>query len=157
MYKIDPRLRGLPAAREQVISVHQSINQPHLAVPGKQAGLAQAFIVGLRGGSGLAVFVYLYLSEGPDAAVYVPERRNLSVDDFAREETEALAFVESMGFMMDNLNFRTLPVADQENLLKTLPVFQREPRPAGSPLQPQQKAEPAAAQNQSLGRLLVSF
>ncbi len=157
MYTIDPRLRGLPAAREQVISVHQSINQPHLAVPGKQAGLAQAFIVGLRGQGGLAVFVYLYLAEVPDAAVYVPERRNVKVEDFAREEAEALAFVESMGFLMDNLNFRALPAADQENLIKTLPVFQREPRAPAMSTHTPQKAAPAAASNHTLGRLLVSF
>lgn len=156
MFNIDQRLRGLPASRDQVVSVYTSMNQPHLAIPGKQAGLAQAYIVGLRGSAGLAVFVYLYLGEVGDCAVYVPDRRNLSVDEFASEENEALGFVESMGFIMDNLNFRTLSTPDQEQLLKTLPVFQKEPRPAAPLGQPQKAQEPEPSQG-SLGRLFAAF
>lgn len=156
MFNIDQRLRGLPASREQVVSVHTSINQPHLAIPGKQAGPAQAFIVGLRGSAGLAVFVYLYLAETADCAVYVPDRRNLSVEEFASEESDAQAFVESMGFIMDNLNFRTLSTPDQDQLLKTLPVFQKDPRLAAPPVHTARAPEPAAPQG-SLGRLFASF
>lgn len=155
MYTIDPRLRGLPAQREQVVSVFQSINQPHLAIPGKQAGPAQAFVVGLRGSSGLAVFVYLYLAETADCAVYMPDRRNVSAEEYESAESDAQAFVESMGFMMDNLNFRTLPQADQDRLLKTLPVFMKDPKLAQSS-QPQKKAAEPVPQ-ESLGRLFSSF
>ncbi|MBX5480926.1 MAG: social motility and stimulation tgl protein [Myxococcaceae bacterium] len=155
MFNVDQRLRGLPASREQVVAVYQSINAPHLAIPGKQAGPAQAFIVGLRGSAGLAVYVYLYLAETADCAVYVPDRRNLSVEEFAGEEAEALGFVESMGFIMDNLNFRTLSVADQERLLKTLPVFLKDPKLMPAAAQPKKAAEPSPAA--ALGRLFASF
>lgn len=155
MFNLDARLRGLPAGREQVLSVFHSINHPHLAIPGKKAGPAQAYIVGLRGSAGLAVFVYLFLPEISDCAVYVPERRNLSAEDYASEEQEALSFVESMGFLMDNMNFRTLAAADQDQLLKTLPVFQKEPRLASAG-QPQKKAE-STTPTAALGRLFASF
>jgi type IV pilus assembly protein PilF len=158
VFTIDDRLRGLPASREQVVALYQSINSPHLAVPGKQAGPAQAFILGLRGGSGFAVFVYLYLAEAGDCAIYVPERRNLSPDEYADEEGEGLAFVESMGFMMDNMNFRSLSAEDQEQMLKTAPVFQKDPRGAsgaggGKGGKPEQR-NLAAIQ---LGKLFASF
>ncbi|MHB8876088.1 MAG: social motility and stimulation tgl protein [Myxococcaceae bacterium] len=156
MFTFDDRIRGLPAGREQVVAVHQSINAPHLAVPGKQAGPAQAFLVGLRGQSGFAVFVYLYLGESADCAVYVPERRNLSPEEYAGEEGEGMAFVESMGFMMDNMNFRGLTPEDQEGLIKALPVFQKDPRQAqgagGS-----KKAEAKLSSSAALGRLFSSF
>jgi hypothetical protein len=42
VFSIDDRIRGLPANREQVVALFQSINAPHLAIPGKQAGPAQA-------------------------------------------------------------------------------------------------------------------
>ena len=89
MFTLDERLKGLPATREQIVSLFQSINSPHLAVPGKQAGPAQAFIVGLRGGSGFAVFIYLSLAESADCAVYAPARRNLSPEEYQDEENEA--------------------------------------------------------------------
>ena len=153
MFAIDDRIRGLPAPKEQVVALYQSINSPHLAIPGKQAGPAQAFIVGLRGSSGFAVFVYLYLAEARDCAVYAPSRRNLTPDEYQDEESEALGFVESMGFMMDNMNFRGLPPEEQEAMIKALPVFQKDPRTGAAKQGPQPKSNPA----ERLGKLLASF
>jgi hypothetical protein len=167
VFAIDDRVRGVPAAKEHVIGLYQSINQPHVAIPGKQAGPAQAFILGVRGSSGFAIFVYLYLAEVGDCAVYPSERRNLSSEDYAAEEQEAIGFVESMGFMMDNTNFRALPPAQQDELVKTLPVFQKEPKRPAAAAAPASKpgataaagsapaAKPAPAA--SLGKLFTSF
>jgi hypothetical protein len=151
---IDERLRGLPATRDQVIALHQSINQPPLAIPGKQAGPAQAFIVGLRGSTGFSVFVYLYLPEAGDCAIYVSDRRNLTSEEYGGEEAEALGFVESMGFILDTLNFRGMPPQQQDEMIRTLPVFQRDPRPSGvmSP-----KGEPQKSPLAVIGRLFSSF
>ena len=155
MFSIDERFRGLPASREQVLSLHQSINSPHLAIPGKPAGPAQAFVLGLRGSGGFAVFIYLYLSEAQDCAVYVPGRRAASQDDYQQDEAEALAFVESMGFMMDNANFRGLPPPSQDELLKTLPVFFKDPKLV--PGQGKSRADDKRTASTNLGRLLASF
>src|SRR5439155_19347131 len=40
--------------------------------------------------------------------------------------------VESMGFIMDNLNFRARPAAEQDQMMKALPVFQRDPAAAAA-------------------------
>ncbi len=134
MYSIDDRLKGLPAVKEQVVQLYQSLNQPHLAVPGKSAGPATAYVLGLRGPSGFAVFVYLYLSDSGECAVYVPSSGTVPADKYQAEEAEALGFVESMGFIMDNLNFRGRPQDEQETLIRSAPVFQREPpRPSAVP------------------------
>lgn len=153
MFTYDERIKGLPVTREQVVSVHASLNSPHLAIPGKQAGPAQAYIVGLRGGSGLAVFVYLHLAETQDCAVYVPERRSVPPEALEAEELEAQQFVESMGFMMDSLNFGTLDLARQEELMKSLPPFLKDPRLAAA----RGKAEERKSATSALGRLLASF
>ena len=165
MFTFDERIRGLPAARDQVVALYQSINSPHLAIPGKQAGPAQASIVGVRGPGGFVVFVYLFLAEVGDCAVYVPDRRNLSAEDYKDLEAEAVAFVESMGFMVDNMNFRTLSAPQQDELLKTLPVFLKDPKLAPPPssgpgskatqLEPQQAKK--SIHSASLARLFTSF
>jgi hypothetical protein len=59
-----------------------------------------------------------------------------------------------MGFMLDNLNFRNMPPAQQEATLKRLPVFSPPaappaPGPAAGPARP----EPGGA----LARFLASF
>jgi hypothetical protein len=163
VFNIDERIRGLPAQREQVVALLQSINAPHLAIPGKQAGPAQAYILGLRGTAGFGVFVYLYLAEVGDCAVYISDNRNLSAEQYEEEEADAMGFVESMGFMMDNTNFRGLPASAQDELLKTLPLFQKDPRKAAPQAASRGAAKPGAGAPQqkssiaALGRLFSSF
>lgn len=151
MFNLDPSIRGLPASRDQVTLIQQSINSPHVVIPGKGAGAANAYIVGLRGAQGFAIYIYLYLPDAEDCAVYVSDRRNLRPEDFAAVEGEATGFVESMGFFMDTLNFRGLSVEDQEELMRSLPVFQRVP--ARSESKSQQGKSPTAA----LARFFASF
>ncbi|HYX91162.1 MAG TPA: social motility and stimulation tgl protein [Myxococcaceae bacterium] len=155
MFAFDERLKGLPASRNQVLALHQSINAPHVAIPGRRAGPAQAFIVGLRRATGVGVFVYLYLSGTQECAVYVPDGHGVPGEDFSAEESDALAFVESMGFIMDNLNFTTLPQEEQDRLLRTVPAFLKDPRQALSAA-PKQTSEPKTPQ-EKLGRLLGLF
>ena len=155
MFSIDERFRGLPASREQVLALYQSINSPHLAIPGKPAGPAQAFVLGLRGSGGFAVFIYLFLSEAQDCAVYVPGRRTSSQEEYHQDEAEALAFVESMGFMMDDTHFRSLPPPSQDEQLKTLPVFYKDPKLA--PSTGKSRADEKRTASTNLGRLLASF
>ena len=133
----------------------------HLAIPGKKAGPALASIVGLRGAHGFAVFIYLYLPESQDCAVYASDRRNLSPDEYQQEEQEALAFCESMAFMVDNANFRALPPDQQDDMIKTMPVFQKDPKLAarrpGAAVQGGAAAKSGPDPAQVLGRLFSSF
>ena len=165
MYSIDERLRGLPAVKDQVVQLYQSLNAPHLAIPGRKAGPAMAFVLGLRGPSGFAVFVYLYMQESGESAVYVPSNGTVPAEQFQGEESEALGFVESMGFIMDNLNFRGRPPDEQETIIRTMPVFMREPPPPSPFGQPASssssgKDKPRTGQNPSvvqLGKLFSAF
>jgi type IV pilus assembly protein PilF len=161
MYTIDERLKGLPAMKEQVVQLYQSLNQPHLAIPGRRAGPASASVLGLRGPSGFAVFVYLALPESGECAVYVPANGTVPADRYLAEEALALGFVESMGFMMDDLGFRGRSPEEQEALIRSLPVFQREPAP---PMAVRKHLAPAGGGGAApgtealqVGRLLSAF
>lgn len=160
MFALDERIRGLPAAREQVIALYHSINTPHLAIPGKKAGTAQAYVLGIRGQQGFAVFIYLFLPESSDCAVYASDRRNLGPEEYRSEEQEAIAFCESMAFLMDNTNFRGLPVDQQEEMLRTAPVFAKDPRQArksGAFATAAQSRTTSVDGVQAVGRLFSSF
>jgi Tfp pilus assembly protein PilF len=161
MFTIDERLKGLPALKEQVVSLYESLNQPHLAIPRRAAGPAKGYILGLRGPSGYAAFVYLYLPGSSECAVYVPSNRTATPEQFQAEEAEALGFVESMGFIMDNVNFRGRSGPEQDEIVRTWPPFQRAP-PVGRPAtQPGAKAAPksetAAVPTAALAKLFGSF
>ncbi len=134
MFTLDDTVRVLDATREQVAALFQSINAPHVAIPGRRAGPAQAFIGCLRGTQGFTVTIYLWLSESHDCAVYLTDRVAQTPEDYRTLQTDALAFVESMGFMMDNLNYRALPSDRQTEVLVSLPMYRgRNTTPPASP------------------------
>jgi hypothetical protein len=65
-----------------------------------------------------------------------------------------LHFLESMGFMLDNLNFRNMAPALQDETMKRLPLFSP-PRPP--PVSVTTAEQGAAAEAVRLARLLSSF
>jgi hypothetical protein len=160
VFSLDDQARGLEAAREQVAALFQSINAPHVVVPGRRAGPAQAFIACLRGTHGFSVGVYLWLSETKECAVYTTPATAQTPEEYRALQTEALGFVESMGFMMDNLNFRSLSPEHQAELLQSVPVWRGGRAATGSTptvSPPGQAAAPAAQTGAALARLFSSF
>jgi hypothetical protein len=158
LFLLDESLRAVPAGRDHIVELQQSLNSPYVAIPGKQAGPAQAFIVSLRGQSGFSVYVYLYLSEVPDCAIYASGQHPTTNEDYRREENEAIAFVESMGFLMDTMNFRALKPDAQKELLRTLPIFKRDLRPVpAAPHGEPSSVEPASPLANLIGKVFSSF
>lgn len=151
MYAHEPRVSHIQASREHIVSLHQSLNQPHLAVPGKAAQACQAYLVGTANADGsFTVWVYLHLTETEEGVIFLSENRALSRDQYPTEEADAQAFIESMGFMTDNLHFRERPPEEQEELMRTLPCFRKltgVKKPAGH----------GPTKQESLARLLASF
>jgi hypothetical protein len=158
MFAADPRIRYIPASREQVVALHASLNKPHIAVPGMLAQEVQAFVVGAANTAGsYTLFVYLFLTQTREAVVYVDhERLRLDPPGYPEAEAEALAFVESMGFMVEPLNFRSLSSEHQQALMRTMPCFTPELRP-GSPPDGAAPAARSESPQLKLARLLAAF
>lgn len=152
MFEPEPGITHLPAQREQVVAVVESINQPQVSVPGRPPQPVSCHLIGLRSPEGsLAIVIALHLPRTGEDVVYVHERRELTVEGYREVELEGLQFLESMGFMLDNLNFRNLQPEQQEQVLRRIPVLSG-PGTAG-PVAPA-SASPDPAR---LARLLVSF
>lgn len=130
MFTLDPTLTHLEATRERVASISESVNHPHVGVPGREAQATSGFVVGLRNDDGtVALYVYMWLTRSREAVIYPMNDRRLDADEFGRAMEEALQFCESMGFIMESVPFRTLSPQAQDELLATLPPFQRDPSP----------------------------
>ena len=109
MFEPDPSIRYIPATREQVVALVESINQPQVSIPGKEPQAVQGFLCGLRNQNGtFSIFVSLYLPRTGENVVYVSDKREVGMEEYRDVEVEGLHFLESMGFMLDNLNFRNL-------------------------------------------------
>ena len=131
MFEPDPGIRFIPATREQLIALVESINQPQISIPGKAPQAVQGYLCGLRNPNGsFSIFVALFLPKSGENVVYTHPRRELSLEEYREVEIEGLHFLESLGFMLDNLNFRNLGAAQQGETLKRVPVFHP---PGGAP------------------------
>jgi hypothetical protein len=155
VFQPDPSIRFVPASREQVVALVESINQSQVSIPGKSPQAVQGFLCGLRNPSGtFSIFVALHLPRTGENVVYLHPRRELNLDEYREVEIEGLHFLESMGFMLDNLNFRNLAQAQQAETLKRIPLF-HPPRPPSAPAAAPEGRDPRADAAR-LARLLAS-
>jgi hypothetical protein len=158
MFAADPRITHIPAGREQIVSLASSLNKPHVAVPGKAAQEVQAYVVGIVAGGGLTLFVYLFLTLTREAVVYVDhERLRVDAQGYKEVEAESLAFLESMGFMMEPLNFRSLSPEQQTEVMKSVPCFTKDLAPSAAPAGQEAGAERTESPQLRLARLLAAF
>jgi hypothetical protein len=112
----------------------ESINQPQISIPSKPPQSVTGHLCGLRNPAGsLSVYVSLWLPQSGENVVYVHEPRELPIEAYREAEAEGLQFLESMGFMLDNLNFRNLAPAVQEATLKRIPLFSQTRAPSAAP------------------------
>ncbi len=154
LFAIDPTLTHVDATREQVVAIIESVNQPQVGIPGKSPQVAQAFVTGVRNSNtSFSIYVYLLLRQEHEAVIFIHPRGEFPLEAYREIESEALHFVESMGFMMENVNFRNQSTAAQDELMTRLPVFM--------PIEKTEGAEPDAGgdggSSQKLARLLGAF
>jgi len=133
VFRPEPSISHLPFTKDQVVAVVESINQPQVSVPGKPAQAVVGHLCGVRNPNGtFSIYVGLHLAKSDENVVYVNEKAQLTVEEYRAVEVEGLHFLESMGFMLDNLNFRNLSPAVQEQTFGRIPLFHA-PRPPGGP------------------------
>jgi hypothetical protein len=151
----DPSIQYVPASREQVVAIIEGINQPQVSIPGKAPQGVSGHLCGLRNANGtFSIFVALHLPKSGENVIYLPARRQVTAEEFREVQDEGLAFLESMGFMLDNLNYRNMAPELQEATLRRLPLFSP-PRPPSAA--PATAADAAAAEAARVARLLASF
>lgn len=157
MFQPDATTQFVPATREQVVALVESINQPQVSIPGKPSQAVHGYLCGMRNANGtFSIVVSLFLPSTGENVVYTHDRRQVSLEEYRQVEIEGLQFLESMGFMLDNLNFRNLAPPQQEATLKRVPLFS----PPGSRTAPAAVAQvvrSAASGAAPLARFLASF
>ena len=156
MFCPDPTIAFGAAAREQIVALVESINQPQISIPGKKLQAAQGHLCGLRNPNGsYSAFVGLYLPASGENVVYAREPREFPREEYLEAEAEGVHFLESMGFMLDNLNFRSLAPDLQERTLKRVPLFSQ-PKAAARASAPEPEGA-SSDRRAALARLLASF
>ncbi len=127
MFTADSRIKQLPAQPESIVAIYSSVNRPPLTLPGKANQPVQAAVVGISSGRVFGVFIHLFLTQSMEALVYVDkERSTVLADAYKALEEDGLAFVESLGFIMEPLNFREMKPEEQSQVIASLPCFKQD-------------------------------
>lgn len=124
MISLDPRSRWIDAQEGEVREVQVSINNPFVAVPGHDSQPTQAVLVTIEKGPGrFSVAVFLHLKQEEAGAVFRPELADVPAEALAQVRAEAVAFVESMGFLMDDTAFARKSPAERHEIFASSPAF----------------------------------
>lgn len=132
MFHYLPGHSSLGVVPDQVVAVIESMNTPHVGTPvGTER--TKAYVVGLRLPSGaFTVAIYLHLLDNNRSCIYASDPLEVPLEYFSSLEGEAIHFVESMGFMLENLNFRARPPDEIARLVQRLPFFYEVPPRTGN-------------------------
>ncbi len=124
MFELREDVKFIQTTPDNIVAIIESINQPMIAARGGAAEPAKAYIVGVRNSSGLfSIYVYLYLVRVHQCLVYLHDPVEIPMESYHDTELDALGFVESMGFIVDNMNFRKMDPQQQSQLMMSLPCF----------------------------------
>src|SRR5512133_25504 len=158
MFQPEASITHVPVTKEQVVALVESINQPQVSIPGKAPQQVEGWLVGIRNANGtFAIFVGLHLTKTGENVVYLHESRHVTVDAYRDLEIEGLHFLESMGFMLDNLNFRNLAGSVQDETMKRIPLFHPPRPPSPVPSAGGTADRTDADEGAAIARFLASF
>ncbi|HSM92505.1 MAG TPA: hypothetical protein VLT47_06410 [Anaeromyxobacteraceae bacterium] len=158
MFQPEASITHVPVTKEQVVAIVESINQPQVSIPGKASQQTAGWLVGIRNTNGtLSLFVGLHLSKTGENVIYLPEARHVTVEAYRELEIEGLHFLESMGFMLDNLNFRNLAGPQQDETMARIPLFHPPRPPSSAPSAGGTADRTDAGEGAAIARFLASF
>lgn len=142
-------LNRLDIPAQRVLRLERSLSDVQVALPETPAQEATAYICAFAAGQGVRVSVALHLHRSDRLAFYLHADGEVPRNQATRIYNQALAFAESMGFMMGDLDIHLMSPAERIALWKSVPlpgglsqkgVAARQP-PAGSAATPTGKAK----------------
>jgi len=122
MFQWDKTLKNLDVPAEQLLHLFRSMRDVQLALPGSPAQEASAYLCQYQAGANVGTLVALHLHKSAQLAVYVDAPQEIPADHADRALDQALVFVESIGFLMNDLDIQLLSAADRTLLWEALPL-----------------------------------
>lgn len=110
MFEIDSTQYFIPAKPEEVSEVYYSVNTILVAPAEHSAEPTKAYIISIQyeNISAFVVYIYLYLLDSGRGVIYRREEGFVSSQEYEQVIEEAFHFLESMGFILDKIDFRSL-------------------------------------------------
>lgn len=141
MFQWDKSIKSLDIAIGEVVQLFRSMRDVQLALPGLPAQEATAYLCQYQASRGIGTVVAFQLHKSRQLAFYVDAPHVVSPAQAEAVVDKALVFVESMGFLMTDLDVQLLGESDRKALWSSVPLQQGDSSPAQSP---PAEPEPAA-------------
>ncbi len=128
MFVLQKQLSVMNLPSSRVAKIYRSGTDVQLALPDLPTQMASAYLVMLQGAGKVQVLVGLYLAESCRSIFYLSDVGEVAADQADQELEAGLDFAESMGFVLDDIEFDRLPEDEQEAYWKGLPICRRQTR-----------------------------
>jgi hypothetical protein len=128
-------LTRLDISARRVLRLERSLSGGQVALPGRPAEDATAYLCAFAAGQGIRIAVVLHLQCSRQLAFYLNAEGEMAKREATAVYNQALAFAESMGFMMGDLDIHLKSPAERAALWESLPLAAGlgEPSPAPGP------------------------
>lgn len=124
MFQWDKSIKTLDVAVGKVVHLFRSMRDVQLALPGLPAQEASAYLCQYQTAQGIGTAAVFDLHKSRQLAFYVNTPREVALGRAETMLNQALVFVESMGFLLTDLDIHLLTDSDREMLWASLPLHQ---------------------------------
>lgn len=154
MFTADPKVTDLDIRQKKVAKLLFSMNIHQVATPELTAEDARCYIIFLGEGSSLSAHIGLYLPRSDRRFYYSSSNNPFSASALAEVEEDARAFVEDMGFLLDEIPLATMPADERDRWIDEHDMFTSKKAAAAktAPAEPKPAAAPRQAPASGTGR-----
>lgn len=136
MFVQQKQLSVLNVPSSRVSMLYRSGTDIQLALPEMPSQMASAFMMLLRGGGKVQVLVALHLTKSAVNLFYVSDSGEVAAELADRELEAGLDFAESMGFVLNDVEFNRKTGPEKEAYWKSMPICTKHsPLPVETPAQ----------------------
>ena len=122
MFNLDLSIIKVDATKDNIIEIYRSVNDSQVQIPGYDSQNSSSFVVSLTDKGSIKIFVFIFLKRSLKGIVYSNDEV-IKKNNYVDMRNEAIFFLESMGFMLENMDFRKLAGEEKTRILNSLPPF----------------------------------
>ena len=123
MFKLDDSLEKVDLPADRVLKLFRSMRDVQLALPGQPSQEASAYVCQYRTDKAVATLAAFYLERSRKLTFYHSEPREVAAQKASAILERGLDFVESMGFLLTDMDIDLMADADREMLWTSLPLY----------------------------------
>lgn len=122
MFVLHKEIQRLEVSAERVLLLQRSLSDIQVAIPGTTSQEATAYLCVFAAGKGYRIVAILHLLSSRRLLFYLNGEGEVQQREANRILKEGIHFVESMGFILSDLDFQRLSPAERTAMWQSLPL-----------------------------------